>query len=177
MLAVNKCCSNALLNAFIQCMLRVWSSIYNNCPMFIAMIPVQIFMIFHYENVIMGTIASQITSLTIVYSTDYSDADQRKHQSSASLAFVWGIHRGPVNAPHKGPVTRKMFPFDDVIMHFSVNTYNVHSGEGIYLWYWMMSMILSFWLSLFPNTNITMIEFIVKKKTQGFLVWNWQFRR
>ena len=64
----------------------------------------------------MGAIASQITSLTIVYSTVYSDADQRKHQSSASLAFVWGIHRGPVNSPHKWPVTRKMFPFDDVIM-------------------------------------------------------------
>ena len=44
------------------------------------------------------------------------DTDQRKHQSSASLAFVWGIHRGPVNSPHKWPVTRKMFPFDDVIM-------------------------------------------------------------
>ena len=43
-------------------------------------------------------------------------ADQSKHQSSASLAFVWGIHRGPVNSPHKWPVTRKMFPFDDVIM-------------------------------------------------------------
>ena len=57
-----------------------------------------------------------ITSLTIVYSTVYSGADQRKHQSSASLAFVWGIHRGPVNSPHKWPVTRKMFPFDDVIM-------------------------------------------------------------
>ena len=69
----------------------------------------------HYGDVIM--IASQITSLTIVYSTVYSaDADQRKHQSSASLAFVRGIHRGPVNSPHKWPVTRKMFPFDDVIM-------------------------------------------------------------
>ena len=64
----------------------------------------------------MSAIASQITSLTIVYSTVYSDADQRKHQSSASLAFVRGIHRGPVNSPHKGPVTRKMFPFDDVII-------------------------------------------------------------
>ena len=64
----------------------------------------------------MGTIASQITSFTIVYSTVYSDADQRKHQSSESLAFVWGIHRGPVNSPHKWPVTRKMFPFDYVIM-------------------------------------------------------------
>ena len=73
----------------------------------------------HYGDVIMGAIASQITSLTIVYSTVYSDADQRKHQSSASLAFVWGIHRGPVNSPHKWPVTRKMFPFDDVIMRRS----------------------------------------------------------
>ena len=64
----------------------------------------------------MMAIASQITSLTIVYSAVYSGAHQRKHQSSASLAFVWGIHRGPVNSPHKWPVTRKMFPFDDVIM-------------------------------------------------------------
>ena len=70
----------------------------------------------HYDDVIMSTIASQITSLTIVYSTIYLGADQSKHQSSASLAFVWGIHRGPVNSPHKWPVTRKMFPFDDVVM-------------------------------------------------------------
>ena len=70
----------------------------------------------HYNDVIMGAIASQITSLTIVYSTVYSDADQRRHQSSASLAFVKGIHRGPVNSPQKWPVTRKLFPFDDVIM-------------------------------------------------------------
>ena len=73
--------------------------------------------LFHYNGVIMGAIASQITSLTIVFSTFYSNADQRKHQSSASLPFVRGIHRGPVNSPHKWPVTRKMFPFDDVIMH------------------------------------------------------------
>ena len=58
----------------------------------------------HYNHVIMGAIASQITSLTIVYSIVYSDADQIKHQSSASLAFVRGIHRGPVNSPHKWPV-------------------------------------------------------------------------
>ena len=70
----------------------------------------------HYDDVTMSFMASQITSLTIVYSTVHSDADQRKHQSSASLAFVRGIHRGPVNSPHKWPVTRKMFPFDDVIM-------------------------------------------------------------
>ena len=70
----------------------------------------------HYDDVIMGAMASQITSLTIVYSTVYSDAYQRKHQSSASLAFVRGIHRGPVNSLHKWPVTRKMFPFHDVVM-------------------------------------------------------------
>ena len=68
--------------------------------------------VLHYGDVIMGVLASQITSLTILYS------DQRK-QSSVSLAFVWGIHRLPVNSPHKWPVTRKMFPFDDVIMAWS----------------------------------------------------------
>ena len=70
----------------------------------------------HYDDVIMGTIASQITSLAIVYSIVYSGADLSKHQSSTSLAFVWVIHRGPVNYPHKWPVTRKIFPFDDVII-------------------------------------------------------------
>ena len=64
----------------------------------------------------MGTMASHITNLTIVYSTVYSDADQRKHQSSASLAFARGIHRGPVNSPHKWPVTRKMLSFDDEVI-------------------------------------------------------------
>ena len=64
----------------------------------------------------MSAMASQITSLTIVYSTVYSGTDQRKHQNSASLAFVRGIHRWPVNSPHKGPVTRKTCQFDDVIM-------------------------------------------------------------
>ena len=73
--------------------------------------------LYHYSDVIMTAMASQITSITIVYSTVYSGADQRKHQSSASLAFVWGIHRWPVNSPHKWPVTLKTFPFDDVIMH------------------------------------------------------------
>ena len=68
-----------------------------------------------YSDVIMGTMASQITGLTIVYWTVYSGADQRKHQSSVSLAFVRRIHREPVNSPHKWPVTRKMFPFDDAI--------------------------------------------------------------
>ena len=70
----------------------------------------------HFNDVIMGATASQIPSLMLVYSTVYSGADQGRHQSSASLAFVWGIDRAPVNSPHKWPVTRKMFPFDDVII-------------------------------------------------------------
>ena len=71
----------------------------------------------HYIDVIMSVMASQITSLIIVYLTVYSGAGQRKHQSSASLAFVRGLHRWPANSPHKCPVTRKMFQFDDVIMN------------------------------------------------------------
>ena len=85
----------------------------------------------HYNDVIMSAMAPQILSLTIVYSTVYKGADQRKHQSSASLAFVRRIHRWPVNSPHKGPVTRKMFPFDDVIMEYGsiddINPLRIHN--------------------------------------------------
>ena len=66
----------------------------------------------YYNEVIMGMIASQIASLAIVYSTVNSDAYQRKHQNSASLSFVRGIHWE--HSPHKWPVSRKMFPCDDV---------------------------------------------------------------
>ena len=70
----------------------------------------------HYNDVIMNTMASQITGVSNFCSTVGSGADQRKHRSPTSLAFVRGIHRSPVNSPHKRPVTQKMFPFDDVIM-------------------------------------------------------------
>ena len=66
----------------------------------------------------MGAMASQITSLTIVYLTVYSGADQRKYQSSAPPAFVRVIQRWPVNSPHTWPVTWKRFPLDDVIMNY-----------------------------------------------------------
>ena len=88
----------------------------------------------HYDDVIMAPMASQITSLTIVYSTVYSGADQRKHQSSASLAFVWGIHRGPVNSQHKWPVTRKMFPFDDVIMFQTLSRHPILHPHRWAMW-------------------------------------------
>ena len=81
--------------------------------------------------------ASQITSLTIVYSTVYWDEGQWKHQSSASLALVRGIHRWPVNSPHKGSVSRKVFPFNDVITRIlSVHLllfWMVHCGK----WKWV----------------------------------------
>ena len=70
----------------------------------------------HYIDVITNVMASQITSPTFVHSNVYSGTDQIKHQRSALLTLMRGIHRWPVNSPHKGPVTRKVFPFDDVIM-------------------------------------------------------------
>ena len=69
---------------------------------------------YHYNGVIISAIASQITGVST--STVCPGADQREHQSSASLAFVRGIHQSPVNSPHKRTVTRKMFPFDDIIL-------------------------------------------------------------
>ena len=74
--------------------------------------------LFHYNDVIMSAMASQIPRVSIVYSTICSGADKRKHQSSALLAFVRGIHRWLMNFLHKGPVTQKMFPIYDVMMLF-----------------------------------------------------------
>ena len=94
-------------------MLAVW--VNHNMVWHILLI-VKCHIWFHNCDLIMGAKASQITSLTIVHSTVHSSADRRKHRSSASPAFVRGIHRWPMNSTHKWPVTRKMFPFDDVIM-------------------------------------------------------------
>ena len=70
----------------------------------------------HYSGAIMSKMVFQITSVSIVYSIVSSGADQRKHQSATSLAYVWGIHPWPVDSPQKGPIARKMFPFDYVMM-------------------------------------------------------------
>ena len=109
----------------------------------------------HYDDVIMDEIASQITSLTIVYSAVYLDADQRKHQSSASLAFVRGIHRGPVNSPHKWPITRKMFPFDDVIMQTVILYKWVYSSSSYMHTKFHKSKFTFIWCQLyFPSGNV-----------------------
>ena len=94
----------------------------------------------------MTTTASQITSPTVVYSTVYSDADQRKRQSSASLAFVRRINREPVNSPHKWPVARKMFPFDDVIMKLGI-------------WTGVLKNLVSSYCIWFHNTRATIAQF------------------
>ena len=64
---------------------------------------------FHHSNFIMSAMASQITGVSIVCSTVYSGGHLRKHQSSASLAFVTWIHQWPVESPHKGPITQIFF--------------------------------------------------------------------
>ena len=116
-------------------------------------------LIFHNNDVMMSAMASQITNLTIVYSTVYSGADQRKHQSSASLPFVRGLPRWPANSPHKGPVTRKIFPFDDVIMQ----QYRVNNGSRLiqesitsYEWKLMLTLYINCSLNnLSMNLKIT----------------------
>ena len=132
----------------------------------------------HYHDVIMGAIAYQITSLTIVYSTVYLGADKKKHQRSASLAFVRGIHRGPVNSPHKWPVTRKMSPFDDIIMDSNFSclllTVPLRLAAGTE-WYftilgkfvvWMAFCWYSRgWRQLFPPNDISCGKKIVDEST------------
>ena len=84
----------------------------------------------HYNDVIMGAMASQITNLTIVYSAVYSGTDQRKHQSSASLAFVRGIHRSPANSPHKGPAARKCFHLMTPSCHCPLGNTSINSDQN-----------------------------------------------
>ena len=121
----------------------------------------------------MGTIASQITSLTSVYSIVYSDADQRKYQSSASLAFVRGIHRRPVNSPHKGPVTQKMFPFDHLIMItetiFQSNmTWTIQIYSCIYFKY----MYIYIMISIISETQFSSCISFIIDNGQQFMTYN-----
>ena len=125
--------------------------------------PLEWMQLFHYDDVIMGTIASQITSLTMVYSTVYSGADQRKHQSSASLAFVRGIHRWAVNSQYNGPVTQKMFPFDDVIMYFLYIRCRIekcllliskYSQVRVHLWWFENSQCNSKYICIYVKPTI-----------------------
>ena len=85
----------------------------------------------HYNDVIMSAMASQITSPTALYSTVYSRRRSRKTSKLRVTGLCVGKSPGPVNSPHKGPVTRKMFPFDDVIMCFHLMTSSLSCGWPI----------------------------------------------
>ena len=136
----------------------------------------------------MNAMASQITSLSIVYSTVYLGADQIKRQSSASLAFVRGIHRWPVNTPHKGPVTRKMFPFQDsrfkmalllpikhriiyitVISTWNVNTstntaMHYHGSKGSWKSCGIYGLLVCYTYSKYISTGVQRVQ---QKKTKN----------
>ena len=99
----------------------------------------------HHSDAIMIAMASQITGVLFVCSTVCSGAGQRKHHSYESLAFVTGIHRWPVDSPHKGPVTRNMFPFDDVIMVLS--TIEIYLPTFRLLW----------WITGFNHMNASLL--------------------
>ena len=102
-------CTGEFCNGFANgCPRGVWCRGLTTCLQFVGpFFDIMENNVLHHIDVIMSAMASQITGVSVVYSTVVSDADQRKHQSFASLAFVWGIHQWP----------RNMFPFGDVIMN------------------------------------------------------------
>ena len=86
----------------------------------------------------MSAMTSEITGVSIVCLTVCPGTDQRNHQSSASLAFVRGIHRSPVDSSHKGLVMRKMFQFDhhgasEAILDY-IGKYNQYHNEIMQIW-------------------------------------------
>ena len=155
---------------------------------------------FDYSDVIIRAMASQITGVWIVHSAVCSGADERKHKSSASPAFVRRIHRRPVNSPHKGPVTRKMFPFDYVIMRHQRDTKNCMlwmppvSSQFVSDKHVSLSRIDFTYMSLISNISIVLYQqnswnkinyynigepvFTYRKRllTQRFAVWSNQTR-
>ena len=95
---------------FVFCVYFYQWHMLHTAPVYLRKIPLSWW---HYSDVIMSMMVSQVTSISIVCSTICSGTGQRKHQSSTSLAFVRGIHRWSVDYPHKGPIMWKMFPFDE----------------------------------------------------------------
>ena len=115
----------------------------------------------HYSDVIMGAMVCQITGVSIVYSNVWSRIDQTKHQSSAWLAFVRGLHRWPVKSPHKGPVTRKMFPFHDVIMtpQFAIRMKWQLCCRGMYQIVFSRLIVYMFYLTYTSQLYLNLIKY------------------
>ena len=123
-----------------RCLAWCWSkrtnpvnigSIWIQYQCIIACLQEMNFIMEHYSEVIMSVMPSQITGVKIVYSIVCVEADQRKHQSSTSLAFVRGIHWWPVNSLHKGPVMRKMLSSDNVIMKIKYRPSTYYNGPKL----------------------------------------------
>ena len=119
----------------------------------------------HYSDVIMRAITSQNTFLSIVYSVVCSGVDHTKHQSSALLAFMMWIHLWPVNYPHKGPSTRKMLPFDYVIVaHFIVPLIVTDPRTSQHFWKWCYAdtgpsaITMTTWLWLHVYNYVSAID-------------------
>ena len=123
----------------------------------------------HCSGVMISAMASQITGVSIVWSTLWSGADQRKHQRSASLAFVKGIQRWQGNSPHKRLVTRKMVPFDNVIM-------SIHKYHSLFSQWWCFSKCFDFrtlssWSHfVIPTSNLRRGENISKFSFQSSII-------
>ena len=130
----------------------------------------------HYSHVIMSAMASQITGASIVYSNVCSGADQ-KHQSSASMAFMRGIRRWPANSPQKGPVTRKMFPSDDVIM--SCICWPTAAGIGLvndkHLWQKPWISLKNITKSIFCRSATKSILWKTWRQIQIEIVYFWHY--
>ena len=125
----------------------------------------------HHSGVIIGEMASQIAGVSIVFSTVCSGADQRKHQSSASLTFVRGIHRWSVNSPHKGPVTRKMF---HLITSSWSSTRRLHLPVPSQIWKTIKDAIMSFFISRnkFSTKRVNLIRLSLLTAWGGYEIFN-----
>ena len=119
--------------------------------------------LYHYNDVILSAMASQITGVSSVCST-------RKHQNSASLAFVRGIHWWPVNSPHKSLVTRKTFSLSDVIM--------ICIGKCIFICFCMhlhLYLYLCLYLYLYLNLGVPSVPIWWHFFASEILLWYaWQ---
>ena len=111
------------------------------------------------------------------FSTIYLDTDERKDQSSASLAFVRGNHRRPMNSPHKWPVTRKMFPFDDVIMvkWCFLFAYDILNNPWPLVFFSCQTTVYNIHAPHFPKTKLMNCIWFVECLAILYLIFRWYF--
>ena len=121
----------------------------------------------HYIGVTMTTVASQITSLTAVYSIVYWGADERKHQKLRVAGLCTGNSPGPVNSPHKGPVTRKMVPFHDFIM----TKLAIWSFSAFDRYSFVRVIPICLALILFQDIALSLLEFPWRRNTNFIYVY------